>query len=93
MTDPVPPTLVLWTRHDCHLCDVAKEELRALRRRLVFHLDERDVDERAEWAERYGDDVPVGMVGGDRIFKYSVEPLRVARALRRRGAPERSRGS
>lgn len=86
MSDPDLPVLVLWTRRRCHLCDVAKEELRRLQRRLRFRIEERDVDARAGWAERHGDEVPVGTVQGDRIFKYRVDPDRVALALRRRGA-------
>lgn len=83
---PEVPTLVLWTRRQCHLCDIAKEELHALQRRLAFRIEERDVDERADWAERYGDQVPVGTVAGQKVFKYRVEPRRLATALRRRGA-------
>jgi len=86
MATPDPPLLVLWTRPRCHLCDVAKAELRRLQERLTFRIEERDVDARDEWTRRFGDEVPVGTVEGRKVFKYRVDPERLAVALRRRGA-------
>lgn len=79
-------TLVLYTRPDCHLCDDAKEALSLLQRRARFEVDECNVDEDPALAERYGDEVPVGVVDGHKLFKYRVDSERLLRALRARGA-------
>lgn len=76
--------LILFTRSDCHLCDVAKEELERLRRRLDFDLVERDVDGDPVLEDAYGDQVPVGVLGGRKIFKHRVDAAALERALRAR---------
>lgn len=78
---PTRPTLVLYTRRECHLCDLAKDAIESLRRRLAFDVEVRDVDEDADWLEAYGDQVPVGFVGGRKVFKYRVDGEKLARAL------------
>ena len=78
---PKRPTLVVYSRRQCHLCDVAKDAIEDLRRRLVFDLEVRDVDEDAGWLEAYGDEVPVGFVGERKVFKYRVDGGKLERAL------------
>jgi len=73
--------LILYGRRRCHLCDVAKDALRELQRRLEFEVEERDVDDDPDWAARFGEEVPVGVIGDRKVFKYRVEPERLERAL------------
>ena len=75
------PTLVLYSRRECHLCDVAKDEIEELRRRFAFDVEVRDVDQEPGWAEAYGDEVPVGFVGERKVFKYRVDGDKLQRAL------------
>ncbi len=75
-------TLVFYTRTGCHLCDVAKEELDRICRRIPFRIEVRDVDEDEAWAAQYGDEVPVGVLDGRKIFKYRVDVRQIERALR-----------
>ena len=80
-TRPTRPILVLYSRRECHLCDVAKDEIEDLRRRLVFDVEVRDVDQEAGWMEAYGDEVPVGFVGERKVFKYRVDADKLERSL------------
>ena len=74
-------TLVVYSRRECHLCDNAKDAIEDLRRRLAFDVEVRDVDERGDWLEAYGDEVPVGFVGERKVFKYRVDGGKLERAL------------
>ena len=76
--------LTLYGRSDCHLC----HEMRAVIERVVAdlpaELHEIDVDVDAALAARYGDEVPVLLVNGQRAFSGRVD----AAALRARLARE-----
>jgi len=74
-------TLVLYGRRNCHLCDVAKEAVQRLQQRLDFDVEQRDVDDHPDWVRRFGDEVPVGMIGDRKIFKFRVDPATLERAL------------
>lgn len=74
--------LVLYTRDPCHLCDVAKTALRRLAACLPLEIVERDVDRRPDWRDRYGDEVPVGLIDGRKVFKYRVDVDALERAVR-----------
>jgi hypothetical protein len=50
--------LLLLSRPDCHLCERFREELEAAFQGR-FELQERCVDERPEWRERFGRCIPV----------------------------------
>lgn len=76
------PELVIYSRRECHLCDVAMEAVDALRGRLDFGVEVRDVDEQDAWREAYGEQVPVGFVDGRKVFKYRVDATALERALR-----------
>lgn len=64
--------IILYSRKDCHLCDVAErvlfEELG--KRRLTFRKI--DVDSAEELRDRFGENVPVIMVDGLPAFKHRV---------------------
>jgi len=75
------PTLVIYSRRECHLCDVAKEAAAALQERIDFHIEVRDVDDDPAWAEAHGSEVPVGFVGERKVFKYRVDSGRLQKAL------------
>lgn len=68
------PTVTLYSRPGCHLCDVVKEQLERIRREVNFHIEERNIDEDedASLRERYKDDIPVVAVNGQDVFKHRI---------------------
>ncbi|MCH7825361.1 MAG: glutaredoxin family protein [Acidobacteria bacterium] len=75
------PKLILYGRRNCHLCEVAKEAVKRLQRRLDFDVEERDVDDHPDWVRRFGDEVPVGMIGDRKVFKFRVDQGKLEHAL------------
>ncbi|WP_019584903.1 glutaredoxin family protein [Deinococcus apachensis] len=82
------PTLTLYTRAGCHLCEQAEEGLRA----LDYRYEAVDVDGDLALKARYGDDVPVlalgervllkGVLGKGRLSALKLQLLREAGAGR-----------
>ena len=75
------PTVTLYTRPGCHLCQVVKEQLEAIRRELDFHIEERDIDKEGALRERYDHDIPVVAVNGLEICKHRLDAGRFRDAL------------
>ncbi len=75
------PKLILYGRRNCHLCEVAKEAVERLQSRLDFDVEERDVDDSPDWVQRFGDELPVGMIGDRKVFKFRVDEGALERAL------------
>ncbi|GIU97361.1 MAG: hypothetical protein KatS3mg013_1164 [Actinomycetota bacterium] len=65
--------VVLYSRPGCHLCDVARERIRAVRARRAFAFEEVSIegDEALELA--YGLRVPVVTVDGEERFEVEVD--------------------
>jgi glutaredoxin len=63
---------------DCHLCQLAREELAALSGELGFEVREVDITGVPELERAYREWIPVIEVDGERISVYRVEaePLR-----------------
>jgi glutaredoxin len=77
------PSVTLYTRVNCHLCDVVKAVLDAARAERAFALEVVDVDSDAALRARYGLEVPVVLIDGRKAFKYRVDPLALRRKLDR----------
>ena len=73
---------------DCHLCERALGQVRALRDELGFELEEVAIDGDALLEERYREWLPVVELDGERLFVYYVQED----ALRRRLAGAQSGG-
>jgi glutaredoxin len=67
-------TVTLVAARDCHLCELAREQLEALRAELGFDLTELDITGDPELERRYRPFVPVVEVDGERVSVYRVEP-------------------
>ena len=78
------PRVTLYTRAGCHLCDAAKESLRAARRKVDFALEEVDIDADPELRELYNEEVPVIAIDGKKAFKYQVDTEAFLKTLRGR---------
>jgi glutaredoxin len=76
--------LVLYTKPDCPLCDAAKAALQALRAELSFELVEVDITTDPALYERFREEIPVGFLDGQKLFKYRLDPALLRRRLTRR---------
>lgn len=78
------PLVVVYSRHDCCLCDEALEQIEAARGTASFELRVVDVDEDPALAEKYGHEVPVVEIDGRKAFKYRLTTRALVRRLRPR---------
>ncbi len=81
--------LTLLTRAYCHLCDEMREALAPIARRHGATVDEIDVDAHPDLEDRYGDLVPVLLLGAARdgvpLCRYRLDAPAVEAALAHRG--------
>ncbi len=73
--------LTLYSRVNCHLCDVMKQQLDALAARFPFSLDVVDIDRDPALRAEYNWDVPVLVIDGKRIAKYRLDEAMLIRRL------------
>ncbi len=72
----------LYSRTNCHLCDVARADLERICAELSVRFEEMDVDTDAALRADYGDRVPVIVVDGQEHGYFRVEESRLRAALR-----------
>jgi glutaredoxin len=69
------PTLTLYTKPDCTLCDEALAALERVRRRTPFELEVVDISKDAGLAERYGERIPVVLMDGEHAADFVVDEV------------------
>ncbi len=74
-----PPRVILYTRRDCHLCEVAKQVLEA--HGLLF--ESVDVDADPDLRKQFDTWVPVVEIDGRVRFKGRVDPVLLRRIIGR----------
>jgi hypothetical protein len=79
--------VVLYARAGCHLCDVAREVLIAVRERVPFDFEEVDIERDEELELEYGIRIPVVEVDGEERFEVEVDPSELTELI---AAPARS---
>jgi hypothetical protein len=70
-----PPTVTLYGKAGCCLCDEARTAIAAVAEEVPLRLEEIDVSLDPVLARRYGERVPVVCVDGEELFEYQVDPL------------------
>jgi glutaredoxin len=73
--------VVLFSRPGCHLCDVAREAIEAVRARTPFAFDEVDIEADEELELEYGIRIPVVAVDGEERFEVTVDRTELARLV------------
>jgi hypothetical protein len=74
------------SRPECHLCEEFREQL--LAEFPSVELEEACVDDRADWRERYGRDIPVLLTAdGAELCRHRFDAVAVARFLGAKAAP------
>lgn len=72
----------MYGRPGCHLCDEAREVIRAVCDELGVTWEERSIVGDADLERRYSDQVPVTLVDGRRHDFWRVDADRLRAALR-----------
>ena len=68
------PTLTVYSRSHCHLCEEMIAGLHELQARLAFAIEVVDIDESDELRVRYGNDIPVLAHGARELCRHRLEP-------------------
>jgi len=67
------PTVTLYGKPGCHLCDEARAVVLELRSRRRFDLEEVDVSLDPGLHRLYGERIPVLALDGEELFEYFVD--------------------
>ncbi|XP_034051373.1 glutaredoxin-like protein C5orf63 homolog [Thalassophryne amazonica] len=67
------PTLTLFTKDPCPLCDEAKEILEPYKHRFVFQQVDISLPQNRMWLDRYKFDIPVFHLNGQFVMKHRVD--------------------
>ncbi len=74
------PTLHVYSRQGCHLCEVLIEELLPLIRGYM-ELDVRDVDSLEEWRQAYDIRIPVVEFEDEFVCQYTLDRAALRRII------------
>ena len=70
--------VTVYSRKNCHLCDVAVEKLETVKVELNFEIEKIYIDGDTELTSKYGEEVPVIHIDGKHhdIFRVDLERFR-----------------
>jgi glutaredoxin len=70
--------VTVYSRKNCHLCDVAIESLESVKSELKFEIDKIYIDGNTELINKYGEEVPVIHIDGIHhdIFRVDLDRFR-----------------
>ena len=71
----------IYTRKGCHLCEVAEQVVREVRTQIPFELVIIDIEGKSELEDKYGEEIPVTLINGQRHDYFSVDKKRFKIAL------------
>jgi hypothetical protein len=85
------PTLTIYSRPGCHLCDELKHVVLAVSRTVPMAIEEIDISTDAALESLYGLEIPVLMIDGRKAAKYRVTEGELRRMLTGRAGLNPSR--
>jgi glutaredoxin len=71
----------IYSRSNCHLCEVALGVLKEMRNELDFQITKILIDGNAELEKKYGEQVPVILINNEPHDFFRVDPERFRLAL------------
>ena len=77
------PRVIIYSRKNCHLCEVAKDVVESAQNEAKFELEVVFIDGNAELEKLYGEEVPVTMINGKRHDYFKVDRARFIEAVLR----------
>ena len=75
------PRVTLYTRPECHLCEVAKETVVAVCAELGEEFVEIDITTDGALEDQYGEEIPLTLVDGRQHDFWRVDATRLRAAL------------
>jgi glutaredoxin len=75
--------VTIYSRKNCHLCEVAESTLSQLKEELTFEIEVTYIDGDAELEKLYGHEVPVIHIDGEHHDFFKVDPVRFRSCLER----------
>jgi len=74
--------ITIYSKPDCHLCELAKEVIECCRQKVDFAVEIIDISQNPELLERYRDDIPVILLDGHEIARHFVRERKLLELLR-----------
>ncbi len=70
--------VTIYSRKNCHLCDVAVESLESVKSELDFEIEKVYIDGNSDLVNKYGEEVPVIHIDGKHhdMFRVDLERFR-----------------
>ena len=75
------PLVTMYSRRNCHLCEVAKEVVESARNEADFEFEVVFIDGEAGLEKEYGEEVPVTVINGKRHDYFRVDRARFIEAV------------
>ena len=76
--------LTIFSKPGCHLCDEMKTVVARIGQSIPFTLEQIDISADPALEARYGLEIPVLMIDGEKVAKYRIGEKELLRALRAR---------
>ncbi|MCX9025488.1 MAG: glutaredoxin family protein [Candidatus Methanoperedens sp.] len=80
--------ITIYSKKNCHLCDIAKEALINIRKEFPFSLIEVDIEKDREIFEKYKYLIPVIEIDGEKTFTYKVNEDELKTILKLKSQPQ-----
>jgi glutaredoxin len=71
----------IYSRSNCHLCEVALETLEQLQKEFSFLIVKKLIDGDQNLEEKYGEQVPVILINGEPHDFFRIDPERFRSAI------------
>ena len=73
--------VTMYSRRNCHLCEVAKEVVESARNEAEFEFEVVFIDGDSGLEKEYGEEVPVTLINGKRHDYFRVDRARFIEAI------------
>jgi glutaredoxin len=75
--------VTLYSRPECHLCEMVERVLHHVSKSRPFQLDVRNIDDDPQDYEKYKHDIPIVMVNGQEVARHKLTAAAFEAALDR----------
>ncbi|MCZ7398969.1 MAG: glutaredoxin family protein [Candidatus Methanoperedens sp.] len=80
--------ITIYSKNNCHLCDIAMETLLKIQKEFPFSLTEIDIEKDKEIFEKYKYLIPVIEIDGKKTFTYKVNEAELKTILKFKSQPQ-----